>query len=199
MRSSVPIRLLPATPLTEATPLNRIPLSRKDTPVDSDSEDDFNMGEDTIKVPVVEKEDVEVKDSINEFHNGKQGCQLIVYNIGRVFNCGGPKEGLFRANVADNDIFTMNVFFYKQVADKVDKDFKQEKAYLVNFTKTTDFKSAKHVIGITDWTIIKEVDFSDEELEEIDKEFLLSLRAGGEGKKQRFTVSTPSKLVNRFM
>ena len=62
------------------------------------TEDDSDLEIDDVTET---EENVEIKDTIEDLHEGKQDLTLVVTYIRKVNNIKGAKDGVYRASVAD--------------------------------------------------------------------------------------------------
>ena len=87
-----------------------------------------------------------------ELHGGKEGLCLVLFNLKRIFNIPGAlEEGVIRTAGADDDNYTTNVFFNKEISNKVEEDFIMGKAYAVKFVHTGVFMKATHCINVMEY------------------------------------------------
>lgn len=94
--------------------------------------------------------------SVLQLHACKQGLDLIAYNCRKVFDIKGAEdEGVLRFAVSDGRFYTDNVFLQPEVAAKF--KFSRRKSYAVRFTEVSVFDKATHVLGVRDFTLIKEL------------------------------------------
>ena len=160
------------------------PGTPKDTEEESESEiDDVTETEETV----------EIKDTIEDLHEGKQNLTLVVTNVRKVNNIKGAKAGVYRASVADGkEIYTTNVIFHESAETEVKKKTGPGKSYIMKLIDTCVYDKAKHVIGIIDFEILGEINFDMKSYTHISEAYLLQLR-GVRG------VSTPTRMKHSFL
>ena len=102
--------------------------------------------------PICSAVDFRPGGTVLELHGGKQGLSIVLFNLKRVFTIPGAlEEGVIRAAVADDFNYTTNVFFNKEISNKVEEDFIMGKAYAVKFVHTGVFVRATHCINVVDY------------------------------------------------
>ena len=134
--------------------------TRKETPRDSESEDDVMIdGKESDKTNEDEDEveDFRPDGTVLELHGGKQGLSLVLYNVKREFNIPGAlEEGVVRASVADGENYTTNIFFNNEISKKVEEDFTMGKTYAVKFVHTGVFVKATHCVNVVEYEKVGE-------------------------------------------
>ena len=102
--------------------------------------------------PICSAVDFRPGGTVLELHGGKQGLSLFLFNLKRVLNIPWAlEEGVIRAVVADDDK-TTDVFFNKEISNKVEEDFIMGKAYAIKFAQTGVFVKATHCISVVEYT-----------------------------------------------